>query len=712
MPVNEQARLSRLRELMVLDSAPEPLFDSLARMASEICGVPIALVSLVDDERQWFKAQAGLAGVRETPRDIAFCAHAILQDQVMEVPDATCDARFAANPLVTQAPDIRFYAGAPLSLPSGERVGTLCVLDHAPRQLTAEQTRQLGQLAELVTQALVMRRDLIERALSVRSAHELALSDSEAQHRALVEGQSELVSLSSEQGELLYVNPAYARHLGHAPQDLVGANLYDYIAAADRDSVRARLTQVLRTGNTQTGENRMVEPDGQERWIAWANTRRHDAQGRAVLHSVGRDVTARKQAELALAASERFLRLITDSLPVRISYMDRTYRYRFANRAQADRFHLPRDQVLGHSRSELLQRETDPDVRARTDAALAGQAQRFEFEEEIDGQLRRLDSQMIPDVADDGTVRGIFITAIDITERAETDRALLRQTATLQSVAEAIPAMVAVVGADGRYRFVNGAFERWHGRARAEVLGRTLDEVLGHDEYNPARPWLARAMAGEAVDYKIGFPTRGDVHLAVSYIPLRLDNGTPDGFVAVGQDITEHRNEELRLLDLSQRDALTGLLNRAGFEAWLDRQLQHPTGEGLAMLCIDLDRFKPVNDQHGHPAGDAVLRQFGERLRALVRPTDAVARLGGDEFAVVLAGVRDAAPIAAVADKILQAAHAPFAFGALQLQIGASVGTAYGAHPLPGWQELLARADALLYQAKGEGRGRHAGHGR
>lgn len=711
LPANEATRLALLRDLLVLDSAPEPLFDSLARMASETCGTPIALLSLVDAERQWFKANVGLDGVSETPRDLAFCAHAILQGGLMEVRDAQQDPRFARNPLVTSAPDIRFYVGAPLSLPGGERMGTLCVIDHRPRQLTSEQARTLLQLAELATQALLMRRDLIERSLRARSAHEAALFASEAHHRSLVEGQSELVALSQQDSRLAYVNPAYARHLGHTPQDLLDRDLYDYIAPQDRDAARALADQVLTTGEPRSGENRMVEPDGQERWIAWTHTRRIDTQGCPMLHSVGRDVTERKQAEMRLAASERFLRLITDSLPVRISYMDHERRYRFANRAQAERFHLPRDQVLGYSRSELLQRETEPNMRARSDAALAGQAQRFEFEEEVDGQLRRIDSQLIPDIAADGTVRGIFITGIDITERAETDRALLRQTATLQSVAEAIPALVAVIGSDGRYRFVNSAFERWHGLARADVIGRSLHDVLDDTEFDPVRPGLARALAGDTFSHEMHFPQRSAQHLSISYIPLRLDNGTLDGFVAIAQDITHHRHEALRLLDLSQRDTLTGLLNRAGFEAYLHQQLREQPADALTLLCIDLDHFKPVNDQHGHPTGDAVLRQFAERLRALVRPLDAVARLGGDEFAVVLAGVREPTRVQAVAEQILAAAHTPFFVGPLTLHIGASVGAAQGMQAHPSWQDLLARADVMLYQAKRDGRGRHAGIG-
>ncbi|MDH5540449.1 MAG: GAF domain-containing protein [Rhizobacter sp.] len=111
---HEARRLAKLRELVVLDTAPEPLFDNIARLAAEVCKVPVSLLSLVDAERQWFKANVGLPGVAETPRDVAFCAHAIASDKMMEVHDARQDPRFAGNPLVKGKPDIRYYAGAPL----------------------------------------------------------------------------------------------------------------------------------------------------------------------------------------------------------------------------------------------------------------------------------------------------------------------------------------------------------------------------------------------------------------------------------------------------------------------------------------------------------------------------------------------------------------------------------------------------------------------
>src|SRR5262245_28375660 len=133
VPEREAERLGALHEYRVLDTPPEDEFDGLARLAAQICGTPIALVSLVDAHRQWFKARVGMA-VTETPREVAFCAHAILDRELFVINDAQADSRFAQNPLVTEE-HIRFYAGAPLVTPDGHSVGALCVMDRLPREL-------------------------------------------------------------------------------------------------------------------------------------------------------------------------------------------------------------------------------------------------------------------------------------------------------------------------------------------------------------------------------------------------------------------------------------------------------------------------------------------------------------------------------------------------------------------------------------------------
>jgi two-component system, NtrC family, sensor kinase len=154
---NEKKRLKVLWQYEVLDTVPEEVFDDLTELAARICEAPIALISLVDEKRQWFKSKFG-TGVKETSRDFSFCAFAITQSGLFIVPDATLDERFARNPLVTSEPKIRFYAGAPLITPDGYALGTLCVIDKVPRVLRPEQKQALSILAHHVVSQLELRR--------------------------------------------------------------------------------------------------------------------------------------------------------------------------------------------------------------------------------------------------------------------------------------------------------------------------------------------------------------------------------------------------------------------------------------------------------------------------------------------------------------------------------------------------------------------------
>lgn len=162
MPRDEAARIAALRDLLILDSEPEEQFDGITAYCASRFDVEIALVTLVDTDRQWFKSACGL-DTRETSREVSFCGHAILQDQVLVIPDARADERFHDNPLVTGPPRIRFYAGAPLKAPGGQRVGTLCLISADPRHLTDEDLAHLRELAAAVSI------ELDRRATSLRS---------------------------------------------------------------------------------------------------------------------------------------------------------------------------------------------------------------------------------------------------------------------------------------------------------------------------------------------------------------------------------------------------------------------------------------------------------------------------------------------------------------------------------------------------------------
>lgn len=153
MPPDERTRLETLRSLNLLDTAPEERFDRLTRLAKRMFGVPISLVSIVDADRQWFKSKQGL-DAEETPRDISFCGHAILGDEVFMIPNALEDERFADNPLVTGEPNIRFYAGCPLKVHNGSKLGTLCLIDREPRKFDDEDLALLRDLAAMAEQEI------------------------------------------------------------------------------------------------------------------------------------------------------------------------------------------------------------------------------------------------------------------------------------------------------------------------------------------------------------------------------------------------------------------------------------------------------------------------------------------------------------------------------------------------------------------------------
>ena len=158
LPNNEDDRLQALRRLLILDSPPEERFDRITAFAAQEFDMPIVLLSLIDENRQWFKARFGLQAC-ETHRDISFCGHAILQNEIMVVPDATLDDRFFDNPLVVEDPSIKFYAGAQLKLPGGESIGTLCLIDRVPRQLDPIDLAILSSLRDLAVEELVRRAD-------------------------------------------------------------------------------------------------------------------------------------------------------------------------------------------------------------------------------------------------------------------------------------------------------------------------------------------------------------------------------------------------------------------------------------------------------------------------------------------------------------------------------------------------------------------------
>ena len=213
---NERERLAALERHEVLDTAPEAEFDDLTSLAAQICGTPIALISLVDAHRQWFKSKVGFDAA-ETSRDVSFCGHAIHGRHVMEVPDALGDFIFHDNPLVTGEPEIRFYAGMPLATSDGQNLGTLCVMDRVPRQLTTAQREALGRLGRQVMNQMELR--LTNRRLAAANQE---LQELEERSRLVVEAAPNAMVMVDDQGRMTLVNFHTERLFGYSRAELIG----------------------------------------------------------------------------------------------------------------------------------------------------------------------------------------------------------------------------------------------------------------------------------------------------------------------------------------------------------------------------------------------------------------------------------------------------------------------------------------------------------
>jgi len=780
---------------------------------------------------------------------------------------------------------------------------------------------------------------------------------SEQRVKRILEDQTEFVSLAKPDGELTYVNPAYARHFGLTPVEMVGKNLFDYVEPADRSMVLQAVADVVSTGQTANGEHRMTATNGAQRWVAWTNSLQRNHSGAPMLHSVGRDVTERKQTEMALHTSQallarmghvagvggwqidlrtgthtwteetrrihevgpdyvpsketalafytpearsvieaavqkgiergeswdlevamvtakgrqiwvraqgqaetengkpvrlvgaiqditermlaeralraltaifdattdyvvqldttgrvtylnpaarsrtgldrdapidhltladlnppqtldRFmtevwpalviadvwvgesmvwdaerrefpvshiviahrdkdgrieylsglmrdissakaaeqairdsehrLRMVTDNLPVLISYLDRDLSFRFVNRTYQQWFGAEAAPQVGTNVREFYGEQAWPEIEPRLRAALAGEEVAYDREMLRPDGRRHVQVTVVPDRNEKGDVAGLYTLIGDVTSYREAQRALQESEARLRTVADSLPMRVAYIDAAERYRFNNLAYERGFGKSREQLYGQTVRELLGDVAYESVEPHIRRALRGESVTFQSEMASAGSyVCYEAQYIPqFAADGTTVLGFHAVVSDITRQKLEERRLIELARVDSLTGLINRAGFELCVAETMQRcrSTGALMALMYLDIDKFKQINDQFGHDTGDALLRAFAGRLQHTLRSSDTIARLGGDEFTVIMENLPRADVASTVAAKIVQAMSAPFVLDQRTVSVTTSIGLTFYQGDATTAESLVKQADVMLYQAKGAGR--------
>ena len=288
LPANEQARLAELRKYDILDTEPEAAFDNMVQLATHICQVPIAAISLVDEHRQWFKAIAGL-DAQETSRDVAFCAHTILQSETMIVPDARADERFCDNPLVASAPNIRFYAGVPLVTPQGFHLGTLCVIDCKPRELDAAQLKAIKVLADNVMAHLDLR---LSHKHIRQYVEDLQLA------ATIFESSSESMIVTDSDNQIITVNPAFTVTTGYALNEVIGRNPRLLSSGRQSDEFYQAMWSSLNSVGHWNGEVWNLRKNG-ELYAEWLsiNVIFNDDGSKRLHVAIFSDITEKKQAD-------------------------------------------------------------------------------------------------------------------------------------------------------------------------------------------------------------------------------------------------------------------------------------------------------------------------------------------------------------------------------------------------------------------------------
>ena len=595
LPPNETERLRSLNELGILDSAPEREFDALVQAAALVCGVPISLISLIDADRQWFKANYGLPGVTETPRDLAFCAHAILQDGIFEVPDARLDPRFADNALITGDPDIRFYAGVPLRLSDGSNAGTLCLIDHQPRQLDAKQREVLGHLAAAAARAMEGRRALLA---------ERALRETASQAAAVLHNSLDAIITLALDGTVTHWNAAAQRLFGYSPAEMLGqpvAKLVPPYRLDEQGDLETRLKDSLAGFNFETIR---MHRDGQVIAVSISLAPIRDAQGQLTgATEIIRDIREQARAARVLADSEARFKALSEVSPLGVFATDARGACTYTNGRWQSIYGLTLEQSLGDGWAATLHPDDGAAVFAEWQRTVA-QGVEFDLEFRIvrsDGQTRTVRSRARGNPASDGSVIGYVGSVEDVTAQRATSLQLAASEQRLRRLYESTPALLHSIDPQGRLLTVTGHWLDSLGYTREEVIGKPIADFMTEASRKQSKFVLQAFFATgrcEDMAYQLVHKNGEVIDVLLSSVLERDGSGQPLRSMTVMQNVTQRLRAERALHD--ERARLASIIEGTGAGTW---EWNIQTGEArfnepwAAMVGYTLSALAPTSVQ-------------------------------------------------------------------------------------------------------------------
>ncbi|MCZ8114677.1 EAL domain-containing protein [Silanimonas sp.] len=652
LPDDESERLAALRALGVLDTPPEPELDAVVRAAAAICGTPISLVSLVDADRQWFKANRGLEGVEETPRELAFCAHALLGEGLLEVEDAMRDARFADDALAAGAPPLRFHAGMPLVLADGARIGTLCVIDRVPRRLDDRQREALAALAEAAVR--IMEGWQRDRRDAARATAELARLSQ------VVRFTSHSVIVADAEGRATWVNDGFTRISGYAPHDVIGRKPGTVLQVPETDAATvATIRAALSRGEGCRVEILNGHKDGRRYWADLEIQPLFAADGRVEGYmAIQSDITSRKTDEAALRRSETLLNSIGEVVGVggwaldlasgRLDWTQETRRLH----GVSDDFVPTVDEAIGFYAPEA--RDT---MRVAVEAGL-----REGRPWDLELPLRRRDGTSFwaravgrPVFEGDRVVRLIGAFQDITAQRA--------QRLAIEDARERM-ALAVDSGHLGVWHVDTGTNQshwddwvfRQYGRPATGQPVAYADwiEWLHPGDRAPLMAEVRRVMAGQTttgIEFRVVWPDGSIRHLRSALRAVKADDGRPTRLVGINWDVTAQRlaeadlRRERELLQVTLQSIGDAVVTTdvQGHVTWLNPVAERLTGwssdEAQGLPAAQM--FRIVDEETRQPARDPVMACLLEGRVVGLAPQTLLLSRDGREY-----GVEDsAAPI-------------------------------------------------------------------
>ena len=542
--------------------------------------------------------------------------------------------------------------------------------------------------------------------ITARLEVENALSVSEQRLRMVTDNIPALIAYITPDQHFQFGNRKYQRAFGLPQADIGGMPAIEVLGPDVYAQSAPYIEGALR--GIAANFERLVTHVGQLRWerVSYVPDVGADNEVNGFF-SLVEDITELKQAQHTFAKSEMRLRMITDNLPALIAYIDRDGRYRFCNGYYETIVGIKPEKILGRKVEEIVGRAGYEAVARNMQLVLTGERVTFERHVKSAELDRHFLYDYIPDIGIDGSVVGFYSMVLDITERKTAELKQAASEVLLRTLTDNLPALVGFIDREERFQFNNQVYAEWLDKPLAEITGRSMRDVYGEHNYLLYKPYFEQALKGAKVEFEFEAPRDGKPHFfRAAYAPQIAADGSTSGVCSMINDITALKTVENQLRILARFDSLTGLPNRNQFEEKLIEAIARSvrSKRAMAVMFLDIDHFKDINDTIGHHGGDAVLREFATRLQRCVRKTDTVSRLAGDEFTIILEGLQVDDETAVVASKIIGAMQEQFHIGDAARSVTTSIGIAVRRSDETNAEALLRRADEALYVAKSAGR--------